>query len=74
MRQLADDGMTMIVETHEMSFAREVADRVVFMDGGVVVEQGPPSQVIANPQHERTKAFLRRMSREEPEQQVEPQA
>jgi polar amino acid transport system ATP-binding protein len=74
MRQLADDGMTMIVVTHEMSFAREVADRVVFMDGGVVVEQGPPSQVIANPQHERTKAFLRRMSREEPEQQVEPQA
>ncbi len=74
MRQLADDGMTMIVVTHEMSFAREVADRVVFMDGGVVVEQGPPSQVIANPQHERTKAFLRRMSREEPEQQVEPPA
>ena len=74
MRQLADDGMTMIVVTHEMSFAREVADRVVFMDGGVVVEQGPPSQVIANPQHERTKAFLRRMSREEPEQQPEQQA
>ncbi|HZX07100.1 amino acid ABC transporter ATP-binding protein [Kribbella sp.] len=70
MRQLADDGMTMIVVTHEMSFAREVADRVVFMDGGVVVEQGPPSQVIADPQHERTKSFLRRMSREEPEQQA----
>jgi polar amino acid transport system ATP-binding protein len=67
MRQLADDGMTMIVVTHEMSFAREVADRVVFMDGGVVVEQGPPSEVIAKPQHERTKAFLRRMSREEHE-------
>jgi polar amino acid transport system ATP-binding protein len=65
MRQLALDGMTMIVVTHEMSFAREVADRVVFMDGGVVVEEGPPSQVIANPQHERTKTFLRRMRQEE---------
>ena len=58
MRQLAKDGMTMIVVTHEMSFAREVADRVVFMDGGVVVEQGPPSEVISNPQHARTKSFL----------------
>jgi polar amino acid transport system ATP-binding protein len=57
--------MTMIVVTHEMGFAREVADRVVFMDGGVVVEQGPPSQVIANPQHKRTKAFLSRMRQEE---------
>jgi polar amino acid transport system ATP-binding protein len=55
------------VVTHEMSFAREVADRVVFMDGGVVVEEGPPSQVIANPQHERTKTFLRRMRQEEEE-------
>ena len=67
MRQLAQDGMTMIVVTHEMSFAREVADRVVFMDGGVVVEQGPPSEVISNPQHERTKTFLRRMRQEEQE-------
>ncbi len=57
--------MTMIVVTHEMGFAREVADRVVFMDGGVVVEQGHPQQVIANPQHERTKAFLSRMRQEE---------
>ena len=58
MRQLARDGMTMIVVTHEMGFAREVADEVVFMDGGVVVEQGPPAAVLANPSHERTRAFL----------------
>jgi len=66
---LAKDGMTMIVVTHEMSFAREVADRVVFMDGGVVVEEGPPSEVISNPQHERTRTFLRRMRQEEQEQE-----
>jgi len=64
MRELADEGMTMIVVTHEMAFARDVADRVVFMDGGVVVEQGDPRQVISNPQHERTKTFLRRMQTE----------
>jgi polar amino acid transport system ATP-binding protein len=58
MRQLAADGMTMIVVTHEMGFAREVADTAVFMDGGVVVEAGPPSEVLVNPRHERTKAFL----------------
>ena len=58
MKDLARDGMTMIVVTHEIGFAREVADTVVFMDGGVVVEQGPPSDIIANPRHERTKAFL----------------
>jgi polar amino acid transport system ATP-binding protein len=58
MRQLADEGMTMMVVTHEMGFAREVGDRVVFMDGGVVVEQGKPEEVLGNPQHERTKAFL----------------
>ena len=58
MRDLAREGMTMIVVTHEIGFAREVADTVVFMDGGVVVEQGPPSEVISNPRHERTKAFL----------------
>ena len=58
MRKLADSGMTMIVVTHEIGFAREVADRVVFMDAGVVVEEGTPSQVIDNPQHERTKLFL----------------
>ncbi|MBS7539166.1 amino acid ABC transporter permease/ATP-binding protein [Ancylobacter lacus] len=59
MRKLADAGMTMIVVTHEIRFARDVADRVVFMDGGVVVEQGPPEQVIDNPTHERTQRFLR---------------
>ncbi|MCA1823114.1 MAG: amino acid ABC transporter ATP-binding protein [Frankia sp.] len=58
MRQLANDGMTMIVVTHEMGFAREVGDRLVFMDAGVVVEEGPPKQVFRRPQHERTKAFL----------------
>jgi polar amino acid transport system ATP-binding protein len=61
MRKLAGDGMTMMVVTHEMSFARDVADRVVFMDGGVVVEQGPPAEVLTNPQHERTKSFLARV-------------
>ena len=60
MRDLATTGMTMMVVTHEMGFAREVADRVVFMDGGVIVEQGPPADVLTNPQHERTKAFLSR--------------
>jgi polar amino acid transport system ATP-binding protein len=58
MRGLAGAGMTMVVVTHEMGFAREVADRVVFMDGGVVVEQGPPAQLLGAPQHERTKTFL----------------
>jgi polar amino acid transport system ATP-binding protein len=58
MRGLAADGMTMIVVTHEIGFARQVADRVVFMDDGVVVEQGPPAEVIARPQHPRTQAFL----------------
>jgi polar amino acid transport system ATP-binding protein len=58
MRGLADDGMTMIVVTHEMGFARDVGDTVVFMDGGVVVEQGEPRQVLEAPQHPRTKAFL----------------
>ena len=58
MRELAKEGMTMLVVTHEMGFAREVADEVIFMDQGVIVEQGPPKQVIDNPQHERTKRFL----------------
>ncbi|WP_113705547.1 amino acid ABC transporter ATP-binding protein [Nonomuraea lactucae] len=61
MRKLAEEGMTMLVVTHEMGFAREVADRVVFMDGGVIVEDGPPAQVIGAPQHERTRTFLRRV-------------
>ncbi|OKH85469.1 arginine ABC transporter ATP-binding protein [Mycobacterium sp. ST-F2] len=58
MKKLAQQGMTMIVVTHEMGFAREVADKLVFMDGGVVVEHGAPREVMANPKHERTKAFL----------------
>ncbi|WP_035857016.1 ATP-binding cassette domain-containing protein [Cryptosporangium arvum] len=58
MRSLAEDGMTMVVVTHEIGFAREVGDSLVFMDGGVVVESGPPREVINNPQHERTKTFL----------------
>jgi polar amino acid transport system ATP-binding protein len=58
MRNLADSGMTMIVVTHEIGFAREVADQVVFMDDGVVVESGTPTDVINNPQHKRTKSFL----------------
>ena len=58
MRELASEGMTMIVVTHEIGFARDVADRVIFMDGGKIVEDGPPSQVIDNPQQERTKKFL----------------
>ncbi len=65
MRELAETGMTMIVVTHEMAFARDVADRVVFMDGGVVVEQGHPKDVINNPQHPRTQTFLRRMATEQ---------
>ncbi|WP_434142882.1 ATP-binding cassette domain-containing protein [Leucobacter sp. gxy201] len=58
MKGLAESGMTMIVVTHEMGFAREVADKLVFMDGGVVVEEGDPTEVLTNPQRERTKAFL----------------
>jgi polar amino acid transport system ATP-binding protein len=58
MKDLARDGMTMVVVTHEIGFAREVGDSLIFMDGGVVVEKGPPRDVIANPQQERTKAFL----------------
>ncbi|GAB3079661.1 amino acid ABC transporter ATP-binding protein [Micromonospora schwarzwaldensis] len=58
MKDLARDGMTMIVVTHEIGFAREVGDHLVFMDGGVVVEQGDPREVIAAPKHERTQAFL----------------
>ena len=65
MRRLAEAGMTMIVVTHEIRFAREVADRVVFMDQGEIVEQGPPAQVIDNPQAERTRRFLRMVEREE---------
>jgi ABC-type polar amino acid transport system ATPase subunit len=58
MRGLTDSGMTMICVTHEIGFAREVADRVIFMDGGYIVEQGPPDEVLGNPKEERTKKFL----------------
>jgi polar amino acid transport system ATP-binding protein len=58
MKKLAGEGMTMVVVTHEMGFAREVADQLVFMDAGVIVERGNPREVLSNPQHERTKAFL----------------
>jgi polar amino acid transport system ATP-binding protein len=61
MRQLARDGTTMIVVTHEIGFARDVADVVAFMEGGVIVEQGPPSAVLASPRHPRTRAFLSRV-------------
>ena len=57
-RGLAEEGTTMIIVTHEMGFAREVGDSLVFMDDGVVVESGNPREVLANPKHERTKAFL----------------
>ena len=62
MQQLAVEGMTMIVVSHEMGFARQVASRIVFMEGGVVVEQGPPQQMFDNPVHERTRAFLRKIT------------
>ncbi|MBR2593911.1 MAG: amino acid ABC transporter ATP-binding protein [Firmicutes bacterium] len=61
MKKLASEGMTMIVVTHEMGFAREVCDRVLFMDGGVIVEQGPPQEVFLNPQEDRTKDFLNKV-------------
>ena len=61
MRELADEHMTMLVVTHEMGFAREVANRVIFMDGGYIVEQGPAEHFFASPRHERTKAFLHNM-------------
>jgi polar amino acid transport system ATP-binding protein len=60
-RSLAHDGMTMMIATHEMQFAREVADRVVFLDGGAIVEQGPPEAVIGGPTQERTRIFLARV-------------
>lgn len=61
MRTLADEGMTMLVVTHEMGFAREVGSRLIFMDGGVIVEEGDPREVLANPQHSRTQDFLSRV-------------
>ncbi len=61
-RSLAEQNTTMIIVTHEMAFARDVADQVIFMDGGVIVEQGTPEQVIVHPQQERTRQFLTRFS------------
>jgi polar amino acid transport system ATP-binding protein len=60
-RELKDEGMTMLIATHEMSFAREIAGRVCFLDGGRIVEEGPPAQVLGDPQHERTRRFLQRI-------------
>ena len=62
MKELATTGLTMIIVTHEMAFARDVAEQVIFMDGGVIVEQGPPEQVLGNPQQARTRQFLQRYS------------
>jgi polar amino acid transport system ATP-binding protein len=62
-RRLAEEKMTMVIVTHEMGFARAVADRVVFMDGGLIVEQGDPKEIIDDPKHERTRAFLRKLER-----------
>ncbi|MDH3259646.1 MAG: amino acid ABC transporter ATP-binding protein [Acidimicrobiia bacterium] len=64
MRGLAQEGMTMMVVTHEMGFARQVGDRVVFMDEGIIVEEGPPDDVLLNPQHERTQRFLQAVLRQ----------
>ena len=61
MKGLAQEGMTMIVVSHEMGFAREVADRVLLMDGGLILEDGPPAEFFGNPRHERTRAFLSRV-------------
>ena len=61
-KNLAAEKMTMVIVTHEMQFARDVADRIVFMDGGVIVEEGASEDLINNPKHERTKAFLSRLS------------
>jgi polar amino acid transport system ATP-binding protein len=74
MRGLATDGMTMVVVTHEMGFAREVSDRVVFMDGGVIVESGSPDQVLVHPSHPRTRQFLSRITGAEVADQVEEHA
>jgi polar amino acid transport system ATP-binding protein len=63
MKDLSHEGMTMIIVTHEMKFAREIADEVIFVDQGVIVEEGPPAIVLESPQHERTRNFLRRVMR-----------
>ena len=65
MRKLADDGLTMVVVTHEMGFAHDVADRVIFMDGGYIVEQGTPDEVLRHPKEKRTREFLYRTLRQD---------
>ncbi|HPP68868.1 MAG TPA: hypothetical protein PLU77_07300, partial [Clostridiales bacterium] len=66
MRDLAESGLTMLIVTHEMGFARDVADRVVFMDKGVIAEEGPPEQIFNNPKQERTREFLSRTLQQNP--------
>jgi polar amino acid transport system ATP-binding protein len=61
MKQLANDGMTMVIVTHEMAFAREVADRIYFLEGGLILEEGSPDAFFTNPRHERTRNFLKRV-------------
>ena len=63
-RDLAAEHMTMVIVTHEMGFARDVADQIIFMDGGIIVEQGPADEVIDNPRHDRTRAFLANYDRD----------
>ncbi|MEG0441357.1 MAG: glutamine ABC transporter ATP-binding protein GlnQ, partial [Oscillospiraceae bacterium] len=63
-RSLAKEKMTMVIVTHEMAFARDVADRVIFMDGGVIVEQGTPEEVLQNPKEDRTRQFLTRYAQQ----------
>jgi polar amino acid transport system ATP-binding protein len=60
-RELAESGMTMLIATHEMGFARDIADRVVFLDGGRILEEGPPDKIFSEPENERTRAFLQRI-------------
>jgi polar amino acid transport system ATP-binding protein len=60
-RELAESGMTMLIATHEMGFARDIADRVVFLDGGRILEEGPPDRIFSDPENERTRAFLQRI-------------
>ena len=60
-RSLAEQGMTMLIATHEMGFAREIADRVCFLDAGVILEEGPPDQIFSNPRQQRTQKFLQRI-------------
>ena len=62
LKELAEEKMTMVIVTHEIAFARSISDHVIFMDGGVIVEQGNPHDIITNPQEERTKAFLARFN------------